>query len=62
MSVPPLFHDRIERDRLEDLATFYSIIKATEHLERGKQVVICEHVHLISTLLLSVYERRVRRR
>ena len=34
-AVPPLFGDRQERDRLDDLATFYSIIKATELLERG---------------------------
>lgn len=34
-TVPPLYSDRFERDRLDDLANFYSIIKATEHLERA---------------------------
>lgn len=34
-TVPPLYKDRFERDRIDDLATFYSIIKATEHLERA---------------------------
>jgi ESCRT-I complex subunit VPS28 len=35
LPVPPLFEDRQERDRQDDLATFYSIIKATELLERA---------------------------
>ncbi len=34
-AVPPLYADKFERDRLDDLATFYSIIKATDHLERA---------------------------
>jgi hypothetical protein len=33
--VPPLYSDRYERGRLDDLATFFSIIKATEYLERA---------------------------
>ena len=34
-TVPPLYASRQERDLLDDLATFYSIIKGTELLERA---------------------------
>jgi len=33
--VPPLYVDRFERDRMDDMANFYSLIKSTEHLERA---------------------------
>mmetsp|Transcript_27478 Transcript_27478/g.56340 ORF Transcript_27478/g.56340 Transcript_27478/m.56340 type:complete len:167 (+) Transcript_27478:181-681(+) len=33
--VPPLFESRFERDKLDDLAELYSIIKTTEYLERA---------------------------
>lgn len=35
MDVPPLFTERKERDRLDECANFFSLIKAMEHLERA---------------------------